>query len=629
MNQISNKDSDIRNLITTTDAKLRTYVDNKVSNIIANYDELLNNTGRNSGGSTGGNTGGNSGGSSSGGINLSAYATKDYVNNLISSIKVGNLDLSNYATKTYVNDKTKIDSVVKLGDKYLAIERGLLYVDIDMLKSALGSSSGGSSGGTNPSGGETNPSGGGDSTDWSDEIDKIKKDIDIIKNYTRQDIEDEVKDIMDNYVDVLTKIKEGKLAWNEIFNDDGWRDSISAYLREVGVIKKDLEGNIITFDWSGLQQKVNEISSTVDKLNIFIDESGNPISYETFRSQIINTIENDTAISKMKATYSTFFKGEDGQKNLNFVFSEIGTLANKDKTLTQIINQYGDNLATIKTQSDANKAQIEALTQYMGLKAGASFKSTIDGVVAEIFAVNSTNDIMSKIQASIKDDSSIINLISNKVISNGDFYAPKVISSNDDMITYIEAGQVKIQSRSNSSCGIFALNSNNEIVLQMYDKDGKCILNLGGTPNALVNGKWRTIKLKRVGTYNTIFRNPSVSSMTATESDCMSYHELNLGKVTNANNVIQYYLPSDNGRETTDEVTISRDLHIFTSTSSTSSGINSLSFIPDGKYIRPNNGIFMQEVAETLESTPQYIVIVYVYKSGVLEKTETVKLSNN
>jgi hypothetical protein len=34
-------------------------------------------------------------------------------------------------------------------------------------------------------------------------------------------------------------------------------------------------------------------------------------------------------------------------------------------------------------------------------------------------------------------------------------------------------------------------------------------------------------------------------------------------------------------------------------------------------------------VAETLESTPQSIVIVYVYKDGILEKTETVKLSNN
>jgi hypothetical protein len=34
-------------------------------------------------------------------------------------------------------------------------------------------------------------------------------------------------------------------------------------------------------------------------------------------------------------------------------------------------------------------------------------------------------------------------------------------------------------------------------------------------------------------------------------------------------------------------------------------------------------------VAETLESTPQSIVIVYVYKDAILEKTETVKLSNN
>jgi hypothetical protein len=76
----------------------------------------------------------------------------------------------------------------------------------------------------------------------------------------------------------------------------------------------------------------------------------------------------------------------------------------------------------------------------MGYESGTSFKSTIDGAVAEIFAVNSTDDIMAKIQASIKDDNSIINLISSKVVSNGDFYAPKVISSNDDMITYIEAG---------------------------------------------------------------------------------------------------------------------------------------------------------------------------------------------
>ena len=205
-----------------------------------------------------------------------------------------------------------------------------------------------------------------------------------------------------------------------------------------------------------------------------------------------------------------------------------------------------------------------------------------------------------------------IRLVGGKVEIEERVEVPTVLSMNDDMYTQIQAGGLEIRSKKSSSFGLFQLNSEGEIILTMYDKNGNCVVSLGGTPSAHINGEWKTMKLKAV--------DPSVVSGGLSEftnnGDGASTYQLRLGKTTNSGSVLQYFTPS--GLETTDSTVKGRDNCVFTSKTGTSytnvsqenAAIAALSPISLGWYVLPNNGIFMQDI------DGYYRVIIYQYNSS-------------
>lgn len=200
---------------------------------------------------------------------------------------------------------------------------------------------------------------------------------------------------------------------------------------------------------------------------------------------------------------------------------------------------------------------------------------------------------------------------------SGNVSATEVIAANADMITTVKAGVLKVESTKSASYGIFAINALNEIVLQMFDQYGKLVVNLGGTPSAMVNGEWVNAKMKWLGSTE-----PSSHSMydyTAYDYNCTTYYKLQLGKMVNANNTILYYLP--NGTQTTDASIIAMDGKMFDS----NRYYDSTHYIPDGWYIYPNNGIFMPRASEGQQQgggRQIYVATVYHYVSGELQETK-------
>lgn len=225
----------------------------------------------------------------------------------------------------------------------------------------------------------------------------------------------------------------------------------------------------------------------------------------------------------------------------------------------------------------------------------------------------SADHIEAKVQNTGVDiTNGLIRLTGGKVEIEESVEVPTVLSMNDDMYTQIQAGGLEIRSKKSPSFGLFQLNSNNEIILTMYDANGNCVVSLGGSPSAHINGEWKTMKLKAV--------DPSVVSGGLSEftnnGDGTPTYQLRLGKTTNSGSVLQYFTPS--GLETTDSTVKGRDNCVFTSKTGTSytnvsqenSAIAALSPISAGWYVLPNNGIFMQDI------NGNYRVIIYQYNSS-------------
>ena len=218
-------------------------------------------------------------------------------------------------------------------------------------------------------------------------------------------------------------------------------------------------------------------------------------------------------------------------------------------------------------------------------------------------------------------------------VVRGDVQAISVISSNDQMETVIEAGSVKVRSKTTQSYGIFRINSFGEVVLSMFDKDGNKVIDLGGTAETQINGEWVTWKLK----YLSSSRPSSMdkSYYTASESDCSIYYQLQLGQVRNTNNTLEYFLPpvddASQGLLTTNQSVIDRNNNVFTSkatgTSKTAleNNIIGLTKITNGYYIKPNNGRF--EVDANQYGPTNYKVDIYHFVGGLLDEIVTQKFS--
>lgn len=257
--------------------------------------------------------------------------------------------------------------------------------------------------------------------------------------------------------------------------------------------------------------------------------------------------------------------------------------------------------------------------RYPQLELGKDGTSTptafeVDSVTETSSRISQTAD---HIEAKVGDcgidiDNKTITLTAEKTTVSGELTVPRVMNENADMVTTCEAGVVKVQSKSTASYGVFAINNLGEVVLQMYDKDGALVLNLGGTPNTAVNGDWRAVKFKRVDSGGSIA--DTRANFTATDVNCDPYYRLILGTVMNSGTPIEYYLP--NGHQTTNTTVIGRNNRVFTSIYSTESAIVTGTFITDGYYVEKNDGIFMQEMSEYFPDEAKYFVNVYHYVSG-------------
>jgi hypothetical protein len=320
-----------------------------------------------------------------------------------------------------------------------------------------------------------------------------------------------------------------------------------------------------------------------------------------------------------------------------------GVLTKNGRTYTQTASAAG-NYETWSTQADTvngSKANM--------IKKTTTAQQTADGVSTKVSAITSevsgqtvlkesqVTQYADKITASVTDgltntgidiEHGKINLQADKVIISNDLIVPTVISENDDMRTTIQAGKLKIESKKNSSYGIFEINSLNEIVLQMFDKDGKCVINLGGTPNALVNGKWENMEMRTLT--STELQNPSKANLTANAvgssfKPCTMYYRLVLGKLKNSDNVLEYFLPD--GTKTEDTTIINLDGCVFTAKSNTPNIIKQLGKI-SGHFVKRNNGIFRSTMVEVIEEDTQYEEDVYYYVSGKVNKILKKMFSN-
>ena len=425
-------ESNLKSLISNSESSLKLYVNSEIAKV-----KINNNN--NNGGETNSGTGGS--------INIS-YATVDYVD--------GKFDQLNIPASI-----TKL-GLVKVGS-YLTIDSdGTLSVNKTALLAGISPSNGG----------DSNTGGGG--TDFSDDIEKIKKDIEILKALNREDIEKIAKEILDDYIDLLKKIKEGKLEWSKIFNDSGWNDNINAYLQTVGLITKNLDGSI-TANWTTLRQDIERIEGKVNSINVFQDENGNPISYETFRSSIISAIENDTSLASIKTSYSNHILGKE--EALDFALGEMSLISSKGTSMAKIINDVNGNITSLSNTVNQHEASIQAMSTFLNFTSGATFKSKVNEAIAEIYAINGSTDnaIKAAIVASVTGDQSAINLIANTVNTSGSLNASTLTAG--EYLVKIDGEGVKVGGNSTDDNFINKILSNGS----GYFANGKIYWNSDGS----------------------------------------------------------------------------------------------------------------------------------------------------
>ena len=211
-----------------------------------------------------------------------------------------------------------------------------------------------------------------------------------------------------------------------------------------------------------------------------------------------------------------------------------------------------------------------------------------------------------------------ITLNAEKTTITGELTVPRVVNMANGLMTTIEAGMVRIESTNTQSFGVFAINNLGEVVLQLYDKDGKLVLNLGGTTNAITEGYWETVRLKRVDNGQGMIADTK-ENFTAIVSNTDNYYKLVLGTLQNSGSTVQYYLPKNSQQQsipTSDNDVIALNGHLFIGTAYDENDIKSLGKL-NGYYVKINNGIFLQMLIGPDQVVN--VVPVYHYVNGEID----------
>jgi hypothetical protein len=117
---------------------------------------------------------------------------------------------------------------------------------------------------------------------------------------------------------------------------------------------------------------------------------------------------------------------------------------------------------------------------------------------------------------------------------------------------------------------------------------------------------------------STELQNPSIENLTANAigssfKPCTMYYRLVLGKLTNSDNVLEYFLP--NGTKTEDTDIINLDGCVFTAKADLPRIIKQLGKI-SGHFVNRNDGMFRAKKREEREGDIQYEEDVYYYANG-------------
>ena len=214
-------------------------------------------------------------------------------------------------------------------------------------------------------------------------------------------------------------------------------------------------------------------------------------------------------------------------------------------------------------------------------------------------------------------------------VATGTFAAKQVISETDSMMTTVNGGSIVVSSKTTGSYGKFAINSIGEVILQMYDAEGKLILNIGGTPSSYQNAFWQLdAEMKYIGNNKPDASDCYVNSNTP---GVLSYYQLTLGEVTNQDTTITYYYTD--GIELSPQSTyanlINHNGATFKSKDYSLSDLNSnLSSyrITDGYYVSVNNGVFMtktEDIGGGYKKTTYYAT-AYRYSGGFRRRIELI-----
>lgn len=272
-------------------------------------------------------------------------------------------------------------------------------------------------------------------------IDNLQEELDGIFGKERGAVVQVVNDILDgkNFVE----------GWQA-----GWNNNVKAYLITVGLLKSDGTSK----DWSYLEQQYNELQAAVNSLEQLTDEEGNVINYEALQALIDARIENNSAITELKARYALT---DADKKVLQWLSAGLYTAANENKALTELFASAEDvatntqAISSLRTSIDNLGGTYVAKTELSSYVKSTDIDGLVNTSISGLMTENSTNSAVSELFSRLKslesatedEETGLAALklrIDNLSGANGDFLTEAslvaaITNKKDDIVTTLSS----------------------------------------------------------------------------------------------------------------------------------------------------------------------------------------------
>lgn len=259
-----------------------------------------------------------------------------------------------------------------------------------------------------------NSGSGGDTSDLQSQLDAINNTIrDIqstlgnIHNYTEEEIQNLVNDLMDQY-DLITSNHE----WGELFHNSGFVDELNSYVQQVGFLDEDNK----RVTWSELLQSFNQIKSAVNSIQLLTDENGNVINYEALSSIINQSVEDHIADLEMYTSWEYLNENRD---LIDWMISGFRSQAQDGSSFAQVYSSTKEAIAALETKVTNQEATVTAAAQLgdavSGLQSKVSNLEAQSGLYAKL-----DGEGVAAIVAAVNESGSNVLLNADKINLNGD-----------------------------------------------------------------------------------------------------------------------------------------------------------------------------------------------------------------